>query len=368
MERSPRNFRLPTLDGWRAIAIGLVILGHAWMGFYASFPTAGDLGARIQFADFGVHVFFAISGLLITTLLLREQDEYGDISLAGFYVRRAFRILPPCFLYLAVVVLTVGVSTRWELIGSVLFFRNYIPQTLGSFATAHLWSLAVEEHFYLLWPIAMITVGLRYGARGVAWMSVAFGLWRIADLQNHITDRLFAQVQPHFRTDMCLDALLWGCVAAFLLHGRKQREVFRRRINRAWLAGLGVMGFLCIVFYSPLTGLWIPMLVPILLAGTMLHPEWSFSRMLEHPAVRFVGRISYSLYLWQELFLYPGWQSRSAVQRFPLNLALAFICAIASYRLVEKPCMDFGRALSARMRRSRLERSSSVAPAVLSGL
>src|SRR5579862_5032266 len=105
--------RLPTLDGWRMVAVLIVIWGHLMTGFY---PTEAQYYADslARFGSFGVDIFFGISGFLITKLLLDEKTESGRISISAFYVRRAFRILPPCFLFLAAVVLSVGVRTPLE--------------------------------------------------------------------------------------------------------------------------------------------------------------------------------------------------------------------------------------------------------------
>jgi peptidoglycan/LPS O-acetylase OafA/YrhL len=101
------------------------------------------------------------------------------------------------------------------------------------------------------------------------------------------------------------------------------------------------------VFYSMLATLWIAMLIPVVIAGTMLHPEWRFCRLLETAPVRFLGRMSYSLYLWQQLFLSAGWMPRLAIAPPPpWNLAAAFAVAAASYFLIEKPCMRFGRQVA----------------------
>jgi peptidoglycan/LPS O-acetylase OafA/YrhL len=218
-----------------------------------------------------------------------------------------------------------------------------MPSALGGHATAHLWSLAVEEHFYLLWPALMIWLGRRRGAMGAAWLSIGFALWRVADANNHWTESLLI-VPVHFRTDLRLDSLLWGAVAAFVLHDspailRKKRELF-------FYLGLLAAGA-CVVLYSYLTGVWLPMLIPALLVGTVSNPEWRVSRLLENPLLVWIGKMSYSLYLWQELFLTAGWEHRAALQTAPWNLLMTFACAFASYRLIEKPCMEFGRGLAA---------------------
>lgn len=347
----PGDRWLATLDGWRAVAIVLVLWHHATMSVYPNEPAYWTESPS-QLGAFGVDIFFALSGLLITTLLLREARE-GSLSLRGFYIRRAFRILPPLLVFLVVAVLFKKIQPGWELWSSVFLFRNYLPAALGGQASGHLWSLSVEEHFYLLWPTLLACVAIRKGARSVAYMAIAAGLWRIADVANGFTAGLFGGLPDHFRTDLRLDSLLWGCFAAFLLHDPKTREWIEERVGQGWFVGLFTASLTCIVIYSYLAGLWLAMLLPMLLLLTLLHPSWPISRFLDLAPVRFVGRISYSLYLWQQLFLVPGWESgRSTFTEFPLNLALAFAAAIASYYLVERPCMTYGRSLAARLGRN----------------
>ena len=162
---SAKQGYLPTLDGWRAIAILAVILDHivTWQFRYAH-PT---LFKFTRTGPNGVSLFFAISGFLICSRLLEEENATGKISLRGFYIRRASRIVPAALTYLLVIGL-LGFAgyilvSPWDWWSSVLFFRNYLPPDMISRGwggyTMHYWSLAVEEHFYLLWPGLLVFVG-----------------------------------------------------------------------------------------------------------------------------------------------------------------------------------------------------------------
>jgi len=349
---SPQAPRVATLDGWRAVAVLIVVLGHMMPGFYTS-EAECYRDSLSRYGGFGVDVFFGISGLIITKLLLDEYRQYGRISFRGFYVRRAFRILPPCFLFLAVVVLTVGFRTPLEWLASAFFFRNYIPDSMATNFTKHLWSLAVEEHFYLFWPLLLAVIlrriGIEKAPKTIAWIAIGCGLWRVADAANGISAHWMPQVPLHFRTDLRLDALLWGCAAAFFLTDQKTSEKLRRGFRPWMFAGVVVIALACVGLYSQLTSLWLAILIPLALLGTILHPEWALSKLLDHPWVRSIGRISYSLYLWQQLFMVAGWEPHSKVQQFPWNLLLTVAIATASYRLLEKPCMECGRRISARI-------------------
>ena len=187
--------RIPTLDGWRAIAILLVIVHHVATSY-------GNEGPLAWHGIIGVDVFFAISGLLITSQLL------VDGHLGRFYIRRAFRILPPAVLYLAAVGL-LGLASRPEILHSLLIVRNYAG---GTRITGHFWSLSLEEQFYLAWPLLLLWSGRRAQCVGLiliaavsAWRFYAW--WYIGLAYMH--------------TDQRCDGLLWGCMAAFLLREGK---------------------------------------------------------------------------------------------------------------------------------------------------
>ena len=169
MASTPRDPRtssyLPTLDGWRAIAISSVLVCHS-LHFYGSpelvppqWRLVNDVLARL--GTFGVALFFAISGYLICTLLLVEREKTGQISLRSFYIRRVFRIIPPAFVYLGVLALLAAWGLiqlqRGELTSAALFYSNY--WTGKSWFTTHFWSLSLEEHFYMLWPGLLSLLG-----------------------------------------------------------------------------------------------------------------------------------------------------------------------------------------------------------------
>jgi peptidoglycan/LPS O-acetylase OafA/YrhL len=329
---------LPTLDGWRAIAILLVLWHHATMSLYTA--ESDYWGSSVsRYGAFGVDVFFAISGLLITTLLLRQ-----GVQLRPFYIRRAFRILPPLFVFLAVAVVLGRMQPGPELWSSLFLFRNYLPNGLGGHTSGHLWSLSIEEHFYLLWPATLAYFAQRRSAHPVAYLAIAAGMWRLVDAQYALTSGIFNDLPEHFRTDLRLDSLLWGCFAAFLLKNAKVCVQARGPQVQPWFWVALDSVLLGVVLYSYLTGLWIAMLLPMLLLLTLLNPEWSVSRVLDSAPLRAIGRISYSLYLWQQLFLVPGWITPPT--SLVGNLAATFVAAIASYFLIERPAIALGRRLA----------------------
>jgi peptidoglycan/LPS O-acetylase OafA/YrhL len=329
---------IPTLDGLRAVAIVIVIASH----------TVSRLEHQriLNLGHMAVLIFFALSGFLITTLLLDEFDLTGTISLRRFYLRRVFRILPPALFYLAVLsALTWSglVACSWPTIRSALFFyTNYADiQNSGWFA-GHFWSLSVEEHFYLLWPCLLLLAGVRRGWRVAAAIAVAVAVWSVLDYRFQIFATVFHepyQVMNAFRTDLMADTLLWGCCLAFYL-----RWPGRKVLSSKASTGLAVFALVLLLAPDALkierSSFVLLHFAPALLLGAIVSaPSAPIGRFLEWAPVRFVGRLSYSLYIWQQLFLRPFGQ------RLPIPVALMVIpvCAFLSYKLIEQPMIRFGK-------------------------
>jgi peptidoglycan/LPS O-acetylase OafA/YrhL len=347
---------IPTLDGWRAIAILLVMVCH---GGDALFHATGLLPSgwvhRVtrHFA-FGVDIFFGLSGLLITSRLLAQWQTPPGALLRGFYVRRLFRILPPYLTYLAVLGLLAAAGalpvTSAELVSCLLFVRNYLPAALGGWYTGQFWSLAIEEHFYLLWPLLLLLLGPRRALWGAVGLAVGLAAWRSLEFRQQWLARALPGVDFYTRTDIRLDGLLWGSGFALLLH---RGGAIAERLRR-WLTGpvwLGLVGAVvaCLAVQPPFSRMWAALLVPLLLVGTILRPGGWAGRLLESAPLRFVGRISYGLYVWQQLFLVgvgeprATWPVLALLQQWPFNLLATFGLALLSHRFIEAPLLAWGR-------------------------
>jgi peptidoglycan/LPS O-acetylase OafA/YrhL len=311
-----------------------------------------------QFGDLGVDLFFAISGVLICSRLLEEERVTGAISLKGFYIRRVFRICPPAWLYLVVYLLLslfhllpVDVG---GVLASFLMVRNFWVGVAGdvprTWYTIHFWSLSVEEHFYLLLPSLLIFVKRRR-ALLLAVLSAFVMIWVL--LVTHYTALQGQGIV--LRTDMRIHALLIPAMFAVLLTRQSVRALVVRWLH-PWVAIL--LFAVAFIFFtqthvhllSLATMFVIPVGFPLLVISTMLHPKSIGCRILEWWPLRFVGHISYSLYLWQQMFFAGGrapasWPL-SVLQVFPLNYLAAFACATASYYLIEKPLIRVGHRLA----------------------
>jgi peptidoglycan/LPS O-acetylase OafA/YrhL len=328
----------PALDGIRALAIALVV------GFHTlGFPAGGFLG---------VDLFFVLSGFLITTLLLEEHREHGRISLRGFYRRRALRLLPALFVllgvFLALAVLEALVrggsvdKAVFGVVAGVGYFSNFVmtlePDTMAMpNELRHLWSLAIEEQFYVVWPLVLVVL-LRARVR-LALAVLAGGLVLTAAQQVRLYVDGANWERIGFGTDTRTMSVLVGCLLAVLLAtgARPRVEAIVRRIGPLALAG-----FVALVLVDPERKLF---LGPLLLFGISsallivcaLDGRSLVARALSLRPFVFLGRISYALYLWHipiyitlRLGQYAEWMDA-------LGLALALLCATASYYLVELP-------------------------------
>jgi peptidoglycan/LPS O-acetylase OafA/YrhL len=353
-----RSARIPTLDGWRAIAIISVLCLHIrWPARLTFLGYGGDLGVRL---------FFALSGFLITSRLIDEFDTRGVISWRGFYIRRAFRILPPAFLALLVLALlgpvlhVLQIDVR-GLIASAFFYRNYLPD--GGWYTAHFWSLAVEEHFYLLWPAVLALVGIARGWRASLALAAIFTLWRHADTRFNWVGHLwpFLHGDTH-RTDYRIPGLLWGCLVAFLWRSQAIRMSLTKVVRSWWSLPLVVAAVLLVRIQTTWSDDGLDLLMAALPLITIADPRGAVSRVLETRLMRWIGLLSYSLYLWQQLFIPFYANSEALIQRFPINVVASFCAAALSYYLIERPFISLGRRLVRSKREQPVDQTAGARP------
>lgn len=345
---------LPGLDGLRAVAILAVIFYH---------DTSHSFGRGLGFihdkGSYGVDLFFAISGILICTRLLDEETRRERISLLAFYIRRLFRIFPAAWFFLLTCALLAFLkqlpSDTGGVLASLLMIRNFWVQHAGDtpnhWYTIHFWSLSVEEHFYLLLPGVLAICGPRKRTPVLCLLTVISLLWMEAVLHFRSL-----QVQGVWlRSDFRMAALLIPASIAVLLTHFRGREIATRRLMPVVVVSLIISsGLLLSLSASPKVGalkaLIVPVGFPLIVVSTMLHPQSIMTRVLELFPVRFIGHISYSLYLWQQLFFLdlhrPAAWPLSELQQFPVNYFAAFSCAIVSYYLLEKPFIPIGRRLA----------------------
>jgi peptidoglycan/LPS O-acetylase OafA/YrhL len=310
--------RVPALDGVRGLAILLVLLLHTW---------------GIDGGMFGVDLFFVLSGFLITGILLDEQERTGRFDLRRFYARRAVRLVPPLILMLIVVVPLASAwshQPRHEL-GSALIGLGYItnialvvhPASVGS-NFIHLWSLAAEEQFYLVWPPLLVLLWKR------KWLPIAL----VAAAGLSVADYFWiASAPPSYWQDAGPDAhaapIILGCAAA-LIHRRGVRFPLW-----AGCFGLIAAGALVVLhsirpgagYFAAFAAAAVPPILHLADGDSIL------ARVFSLRPLRYVGRISYSLYLWNSpvVILVAG--------PWFVPAGMSFLLAAGCWRYLENPLL-----------------------------
>ncbi len=351
---------LPVLDGLRMVAVLLVLLGHV------NIPHVP--------ADLGVSIFFVLSGFLITWLLLNEREGTGTVALGAFYLRRAFRLLPAYYAYLAVAFAFhfrhPGARTD-VILPSLLYYANYFNATHNHPPTpiSHTWSLAVEEQFYLLWPLAFLLSSRRSSAAVIGFLVVSIvgvGVWRSLAFAVILPERL-ADPWAYNAFDCRFDNLAAGCLAAVL----SKREGFLKLAAKVASRPLFVLFPAASLFAlhwrkMPLYHLTVGFTVDAILIAVAIVQLIQLAdrpsiRWLDHPVPRYLGTISYPIYLWHGFAQSPMYRLKSAPPPVWLGayLATAVVLGTVSYYAVEKPFLRLrARLMERRSREAQLNRRS----------
>ncbi len=346
---------LPGLDGLRAIAVGAVVAYHVDLGW-----AQGGL--------LGVGVFFTLSGYLITDLLLGQQESTGSLQLADFWLRRARRLLPALFAMLAVVAAWVTLldrsllpATRGAVAASVAYVSNWwlIAQHSSYFAQfgppsplGHLWSLAVEEQFYLIWPW-LLWIGLRWRSRGAGTNARLAAATLLLAAASAVTMALlyrpgYDPTRVYEGTDTRAFALLIGAALALVWPSRhlcsEITESARWVLDGAGIAGLVVFAVLVwrTIEYSAFLyhgGMVLLSLGTALMVASAASPASRFGRMLGRQPLRWLGVRSYGIYLWHFpiIVLTTPADGRDTLARGTLQVAASIGCAALSWRYLEEP-------------------------------
>lgn len=337
--------RRPALDGLRAVAATLVVLDHARIPYFGG----GGLG---------VDVFFVLSGFLITSLLIEELQATDGIGLPRFWLRRALRLLPAVWALVAVCWAfrsQMPDGTAHGVKTTLLYYTDWQRMTSGDVgALGHTWSLAIEEKFYLVWPVALLGLwrldrSLRPALRLTILAAAVIGLMREVAWQTGLvsTERWYNGF------DFRADGLLTGCALAIAIH---------IMILPRWVASsvTGVAGICAFWFVFCGRQIWgdpyaaersaVNVASVAVIAALMVGAIPRTDRVLSAPPMRWVGARSYALYLWH----YPicrvlgdgGW----TLGRQVAAVGLSFVAAAASYAFVESPFLRLKDRLGGRPR------------------
>jgi peptidoglycan/LPS O-acetylase OafA/YrhL len=319
--------RIAEFDGLRAVAVSLVVLIHA-----TNVPIGGYIG---------VDIFFVLSGYLITALLVSEYKATAAISLSRFYGRRVLRIIPALWAMMTTVVALVVLSggiVHWPATAAAAFFYMDIWRAVfhaDDWLLGHTWSVAVEEQFYLLWPPVLL-VALQWQPASAKWIAMLFvvasGAVHIFHIMAHApSGRMYKNfdVRSVQLFVGCLLAL-WNVSPAVLTNASRFVWIpLIALLSAVWLANSDtafIPGWYLAVAFG-----WILVAVK---NGSMIN------MVLLHPAIVYLGRISYSLYIWhypiiislhQKGFVAPTW--------IAAGITISLITAVLSYELIEKPCI-----------------------------
>ena len=339
---------MPGLDGLRAFAVVGVVLYHADV----SWMPAGFIG---------VDIFFVISGFLITSLLLSEHESRGGIWLGRFWLRRALRLLPALFLLLTV---TMGIAVlflpdevdrlRGDVVAGFFYFTNWdlIARDTSYFEAfgrppilRHLWSLAIEEQFYIVWPV-LLGLALRFLPRRLTLGLIVAGIAGSTALMWSLFDPFEDPSRLYFGTDTRVAGLLVGAAVAFLWRaGTELPARAKLPLDLVGVAALAALAFLMVDSneFAPFLYKGGFLLVAILTAVVLVaavHPLGLLGRGLGWFPIRWIGLRSYAIYLWHwPIFMFARSQDvgLDGAELLALRVAITLVAAELSFRLVERP-------------------------------
>jgi peptidoglycan/LPS O-acetylase OafA/YrhL len=361
----PRSDRkIPSLDGLRAISILLVLLAHSCWFLPKIVTQSSPFRFIVGNGMHGVAVFFVISGYLITTILLRELASTQSVSLKRFYFRRTLRIFPPYYAFLAVMGLLwashVLTFDRTSFVAAATYTWACNPHVSSSLLT-HAWSLSIEELFYLIWPLCLLFLYPK--RRTIHWTISAILLFPVLRVAFYF---LMPSLRGHefYMVQGWADTMLVGCLLA-LLRQRQDFEEWHRRVLKGWMVVM--IGF--VAFYlSPFVITSLPKTAAgfstiavnpsLVAAATAVIVLYLITRtqsmaagILNHAIFRHIGVLSYSLYLWQQMFMthqlhfyWPGY-------------FYAFLAAETSFWLIERPSFRLRGKLELRFFHQRAPRA-----------
>ena len=336
--------RIHSLDGLRAIAVSCVVIGHLANKF--------GWGIWVVLGSLGVHIFFVISGFLITTLLLQEEAAHGNISLPRFWVRRALRILPAYLAYVLVAILISVTSGTFVLsrasVIEALTFTTGCAQ-IENWELGHLWSLAVEMQFYLFWPLYLVFYAGKH-----RWALVLL-LICSAPIARGLIYRWSGPGLMH--ASVCnFDSIMIGCLLALalyewldcaLIYWARMRVVilsasFALTGVCSLLSWYHVLGFVTIPFGNSVLAVGLA----AILLDTQVRQNGMICVILNNPGLIWLGSLSYSIYLWQQMCLRPGgigvvvgsgpWLDHPIV-----SIACILGLSVSSYYGLERPLTRF---------------------------
>lgn len=346
-------------DGLRCYSILLVIVTH--LGVAHNFKEGSYLRTHVFYffsGSAGVNIFFSISGFLITTLILNEIKETGKFNIKFFFIRRFLRLLPPIIpFYIALFIfMNLGYvrDTKIGLLVSVLYLFNFIPKAKIAFSSelSHTWSLAVEEQFYIIWAFVFklfdtykryILIFLCLLLSILAFYILPSVVIQIKGVKYGLDEVFFVQRW----TIPAISPILLGALFAKLDFSNYKNIKSRFKGLKPGLISLVVFlsPFYLPTFLMPLVKVFHGLGATLILLWIYNNQNTAIVKKLEWHPIKYIGLISYGLYVWQGFFVRTGPNGTPKIwlHEFPINVFLTFIVAILSYELYEKKIMRLKR-------------------------
>ncbi|MFP5041319.1 acyltransferase family protein [Parasediminibacterium sp. JCM 36343] len=343
--------KYPSLNGLRAISIIIVIIHHfSYHGYIPSILQNSKwlylIFNLLEDGQFGVNVFFVISGFLITSLMLKEDAKTATIGLPHFYIRRVLRIFPAYYTLLLFyfIVQQFGYikisNASWAT--AITYTKDFNFLAGWDWYTAHGWSLSVEEQFYLLWPIIFLQGDtFRKRASVILFLMVPFLRFFAAIYKIHwVADQsIFTRI----------DAISIGCFFALY------KDELLKKISPYW----NIIFYVCIFYFlffpfivglfykTRFTAIFVPLLsrhatisnvlIALIMMYSIFGPQRTWFKFLNLKLVNYIGLLSYSIYLWQQFFIC---KTAFWVNQFPQNIGMIIVSALVSYHVIEKPFLS----------------------------
>lgn len=327
-------------DTLRAFSIILVVVSHLLPAGYGFYNTRLWI---VVSGTTGVQIFFTLSGFLISTLLLKELKKKGKINLKNFFARRFLRLLPPLILfYLLIAIFMLKGDIQSTLVGyllSLFYVYNFVHHDYYTVELGHTWSLAVEEQFYLTWPFI-----ISFFKKTKQLLIIIGGIIAMCLIGYYVLPTL--ELAKHYHTDRwffpAVAPIIIGSLFAIL--NKVYAENWNRSFNRNYWRLIIAITLFVFPLYSPdILLVTAPVFqaigVAVGLIWLLYNQSSKLTGVIDNRLFRYIGKISYGIYVYQGFFLRTGPGGELIVQHYPLNIILVLIIAVLSYELYEKPIL-----------------------------
>ena len=332
------------LDGWRGIAIIFVLIYHT-LGQYPdselylkTHDFLGPLGRR------GVQIFFVLSGYLIIGNIYREIKTTKAFSIYNFFIKRVYRILPPFYFYLLICLIASFFGPKdlinYKELLNASIFMSYLPSGHINSYTSQIWSLCIEEYFYIIASTYFLFIGNKIKFKYSVLFFISFSFLA------QILKKVFA-IPLGFYNDLLEFRFMFMGGALAIIGENLPKKVSKLLIKFRFVI---ILSFIGLLFYqTPFYTLIFPIFVALTVHATTMKQTFFSKLFLENKALVGCGKISYSLYLWNTFFI--PWEgyffsegSFKVIQQLPLNIFLSILVSIFSYKVIELPMISLGRS------------------------